>query len=124
MLTLKKKEFWDIVINDYIIKITFIMIASYDQDAVKIVKIIKDDLNNNLFKNVKNINESSLIWKWLHTTYIQVEQNIVYTKLHSLLLHLFMIKALNHEKFINIYFVEINSLIKKIKVIIFVEQDV
>jgi len=61
MLTLKKKEFWNIVMSNYIIEITFIMIASYDQDAVRAVKIIKNDLNNDLFKNVKNTNESSLI---------------------------------------------------------------
>jgi len=47
--------------NNYIIEITFIMIASYDQDAVKTAEIIKNDLNDDLFKNVKNINESSMI---------------------------------------------------------------
>jgi len=124
MLTLKKKEFWNIVMNNCIIEITLITIASYDQDAVRTVKIIKSDLNNNLFKNVKNINKSSLIWKQFHITCIQVEQNIVYAELHSLLLYLFMIKALNHEKFINTYFVEINNLIKKIKVTVSVKQDV
>jgi len=36
-------------------------------------------------------------------------------------LHSFMIKVLNYEKFINIHFNEINSLIKKIKTIIFVK---
>ena len=35
-----------------------------------------------------------------------------------------MTKALDHEKFINIHFVEINSLIKKIKVTVSVEWDV
>jgi len=34
------------------------MIASYSQDAAETVKIIKNDLNNDLFKNVKNINKS------------------------------------------------------------------
>jgi len=124
MLTLKKKEFWNIVMSNYIIEITFITIASYDQNAVRTVKIIKDDLNNNLFKNVKNTDESSLIWEWLHMICTQVKQNIVYIKLHSLLLHLFMTKALDHEKFINTYFVKINSLIKRIKVTVFVEWDV
>ena len=37
------------------------MIASYDQDAARTVKIIKNNLNNNFFKNVKNINELSVI---------------------------------------------------------------
>jgi len=124
ILTFKKKEFWDIVMNNCIIEITFITIASYDWDAVRTAEIIKNDLNDDLFKNVKNTDESSLIWKWLHTTCTQVEQNIVYAELHSLLLHLFMIKALNHEKFINTHFAEINSLIKRIKVIVFVRQDV
>jgi len=63
MLTFKKKEFWDIVMNNYIIEITFIMIASYDWDAVRTVEIIKNDLNDDLFKNVKNIDESSMIWE-------------------------------------------------------------
>ena len=35
-----------------------------------------------------------------------------------------MIKALDHEKFINIYFNEIDNVIKKTKAIIFVKQDV
>jgi len=61
MLTFKKKEFWNIVMSNYTIKITSIMIASYDWDAVRTVKIIKSDLNNDLFKNVKNINKSSMI---------------------------------------------------------------
>jgi len=47
--------------NNYIIEITSVMIASYDWDAAETVKIIKNDLNNNLFKNVKNINKSSVI---------------------------------------------------------------
>ena len=47
--------------SNYTIEITFIMIASYDQDAVRIVKIIKNNLNNNLFKNVKNTDESLMI---------------------------------------------------------------
>jgi len=37
------------------------MIVSYDQDAVKRVKIVKSDLNDDLFKNVKNTDESSMI---------------------------------------------------------------
>jgi len=124
MLTLKKKEFWDIVMSNYTIEITLITIANHDWDAVKTVKIIKNDLNNDLFKNVKNINKLSMIWKQLCTTYTQIEQNVVYAELCSLLLYLFMIKVLDHKKSINIYFAEINSLIKKIKVIIFVEQNV
>jgi len=63
MLIFKKKEFWNIVISNYIIEITLIMIASYDWDAVRIIKIIKSNLNDNLFKNVKNIDESLMIWK-------------------------------------------------------------
>jgi len=61
MLTLKKKKFWNIVISNCTIEITFIIIASYDWDAVKTVKIIKSDLNKDLFKNIKNINKSSMI---------------------------------------------------------------
>jgi len=61
MLTFKKKEFWDIIMNNCIIEITLTMIANYDWDAVKTVKIIKSDLNDDLFKNVKNDNESSMI---------------------------------------------------------------
>ena len=55
---------------------------------------------------------------------MQIEQNIVYIKLHFLLLHLFIVKVLNHEKSINTYFDKINSLIKKIKTVISVRQDV
>ena len=61
MLTLKKKEFWNIVTNNYTIEITSVMIASYGQDVVKTAEIIKNDLNNDLFKNVKNTDKSSLI---------------------------------------------------------------
>ncbi len=54
----------------------------------------------------------------------QIEQNVVYAELCFLLLYLFMIKVLNHEKFINAHFNEINNLIKKIKAVISVKQDV
>jgi len=73
MLIFKKKEFWNIIMNDCTIEIILIMIVNYDWDAVKIVKIIK---------------------------------------------------VLNHENFINTHFNDINSLIKKIKAVIFVEQNV
>ncbi len=61
ILTFKKKKFWNIIINDYIIEITSATIVSYDWDAVRTAEIIKSDLNDNLFKNVKNTNESSMI---------------------------------------------------------------
>jgi len=54
-------------------------------------------------------------------TCMQIEQDVVYIELHSLLLYLFMIKVLDYEKSINTYFNEINSLIKKIKAAVFVE---
>jgi len=107
--------------NNCIIEITSVTIVNYDWDAVKTVKIIKSDLNDDLFKNVKNINESSIIWEWLCTICTQIKQNVIYAELCSLLLYLFIIKVLNHEKFINTHFNEINSLIKKIKTIIFVK---
>jgi len=110
--------------NDHTIEITLITIANYDQDAAETVKIIKSDLNNDLFKNVKNINKSSVIWKWLCMICTQIEQNVVYAELCFLLLYSFMIKVLNHEKFINAHFNEINNLIKKIKAVISVKQDV
>ncbi len=47
--------------NNCTIEITSVTITNYDQDAVKTAEIIKNDLNNNLFKNVKNTDESSLI---------------------------------------------------------------
>ncbi len=47
--------------SDHIIQITLTMIANYNQDAVRTVKIIKNDLNDDLFKNVKNTDESLLI---------------------------------------------------------------
>jgi len=124
MLTLKKKEFWNIVINNHTIEITLITIASYSQDTAETAEIIKSDLNDDLFKNVKNINESSVIWEQLYTICTQIKQDVIYTKLYFLLLHSFMIKVLNHEKFINTHFDEINSLIKKIKIIISVKQNV
>jgi len=52
---------------------------------------------------------------------MQIKQDVVYVKLYLLLLYLFMIKALDHKKLINIHFDEINSLIKKIKAAVFVE---
>jgi len=121
MLTFKKKEFWNIIINNCIIEITSVMIASYDWDVVRTVKIIKNDLNNDLFKNVKNINKSLVIWEWFCMICTQIKQNVVYTKLHFLLLHSFMIKVLDHEKFINAHFDKINNLIKKIKTTVFVK---
>jgi len=47
--------------NNYTIEITSVTIASYDQDAAETAEIIKSILNNDLFKNVKNINKSSVI---------------------------------------------------------------
>jgi len=52
---------------------------------------------------------------------MQIEQNVVYTKLCFLLLHLFTVKVLNYEKSINTHFDEINNLIKKIKVAVSVK---
>ena len=61
MLTFKKKEFWNIVTDNCTIEIISVMIVSYDWDAVRTAEIIKNDLNDDLFKNIKNIDESSLI---------------------------------------------------------------
>jgi len=47
--------------SNHTIEITFITIVSYNQDAAETAEIIKSDLKNDLFKNVKNINESSVI---------------------------------------------------------------
>ena len=47
--------------NNCIIEITSVTIANYDQNAVRTAEIMKSDLNDDLFKNIKNINESSLI---------------------------------------------------------------
>jgi len=51
----------------------------------------------------------------------QIEQDIVYTELHFLLLYSFTVKVLDHEKSINTHFDEINNLIKKIKAAVSVE---
>jgi len=110
--------------SDCIIEITSVTIASYSWEAAETAEIIKNDLNDDLFKNVKNINESSVIWKWFYTTCTQLEQDVVYAELHFLLLYLFMIKVLDHEKFINAHFNEINNLIKKIKTAVSVKWDV
>ncbi len=85
------------------------------------IKIIKNEIIDDLFKNVKNTDEFLKIWEWLYMTCMQIEQDVVYIELHSLLLYLFMIKVLDYEKSINTYFNEINSLIKKIKAAVFVE---
>jgi len=87
MLTLKNKEFWNIVMSNCIIEITLTTIVSYGQDAVRTVKIIKNDLNNDLFKNIKNINKFSMIWEWFYTIYTQINQKVVYVELHSLSFH-------------------------------------
>jgi len=52
---------------------------------------------------------------------IQIRQDVIYIELYLLLLYLFTVKALDYEKLINIYFNEINSLIKKIKVTVSVK---
>jgi len=87
-------------------------------------KIIKKELIDNLFKNVKDIDEFIEIWKRLHLTCIQVKQKVIYAYLCILLLHLFTVKTLKHKKSIIICFNEVNNLIKKIKVTISFKQDV
>jgi len=47
--------------NDYTIENIAAQIASYECDAVETIKIIKTDITNNIFKNVENINEFSII---------------------------------------------------------------
>ena len=42
---------------------------------------------------------------------MQVEQGVVYTELHSLLLHSSALKAQEHNKLINLCFTEITDLI-------------
>ena len=57
MLTLKKKDFWEIVINNYINGNIASQIANYEQDAAEVIKIIKKNINDDLFKNVENTDE-------------------------------------------------------------------
>ena len=103
---------------------TAAQIASYEQNAAETAKIIKNKITDDLFKNVKNINELSVIWEWLCTICTQIKQNIVYAELCSLLLHSFTVKALDHENSINTCFDEVNSLIKKIRAAVSVEWNV
>ncbi len=53
MFTLKKKDFWDIVTDNYINENTITQIASYEWDTAKVTEIIKNDITDDLFKNVK-----------------------------------------------------------------------
>ena len=57
MFTLKKKGFWDIVTNNCINKNTVTQIANYEQDAAEAAKIIKNNIINDLFKNVESTDE-------------------------------------------------------------------
>jgi len=91
---------------------------------VKTAEIIKNDLNNNLFKNVKNTDKSSVIWKQLCTICTQIDQKVIYAELCSLFFHLSMIKVQDHEKSINMWFAKINNLMKKIKTAVFIKQNV
>ncbi len=124
MLTLQEKKFWDIIMSEHIAEITVTQIVNYECDSADAAKIIKGGINNNLFKNVKDINELCIIWEWLHTTCTQIEQGVVYAELHSLLLYLITNKVLRHKKPINTHFNEIFNLVKKIKAAVSAERDV
>jgi hypothetical protein len=47
--------------NNHTIESTFTQIANYECDAAEAAEIIKNEINDDLFKNVKNINESLMI---------------------------------------------------------------
>jgi hypothetical protein len=60
-----------------------------------------------------------MIWEQFYIICTQIEQSVIYTELHSLLLYFFTVKVLKHEKSINTCFNEIISLIKRIKTAVF-----
>jgi len=47
--------------NNCIIKNIVAQITNYECDAVKVIKIIKTDIIDNMFTNVENIDELSVI---------------------------------------------------------------
>jgi len=47
--------------NNCTIENTAVQITSYECDAVEIIKIIKTDIIDNIFKNIKNIDEFLMI---------------------------------------------------------------
>jgi hypothetical protein len=99
---------------------SFTQIANYEHDTAEIAEI-KNEINDDLFKNVKKINESLMIWKWLYTTCTQIEQSVIYTELHFTTIF-FTIKVLKHEKSINTCFNEIISLIKRIRAAVLLNE--
>ena len=111
MLNLKEKGYWDIVTDTHMIEITSATITSFNWDSVGAAKIIKRGLNDNLFKNVKGTDNSTDIWNKLKAVCTQVEQRVIYAKLHSLLLHSSASKAQEHNKSINLHFAKIIDLI-------------
>ena len=61
MFILKKKDFWDIITNNCINENTAAQITNYEQDTAEAAEIIKSDITDDLFKNIKNINKSLMI---------------------------------------------------------------
>ena len=99
-------------------------ISNYEWDAAKAAEIIKSEINDDLFKIVKNTDNFLKIWKRLEMICTQVEQSVIYAELHFLLLYFFTVKVLEHEKFINMCVKKITSMVKKIKAAVTIEQDV
>ena len=124
MLDLKEKGYWGIVTGTHMIRTTSATVASFDWDSAGAAKIIKGGLNDNLFKNVEGTDNSTDIWNKLKAVCTQVGQGVVYTELHSLLLHPSTSKAQGHNKPINLHFAEITGLINQIQTAVTSEWDV
>ena len=61
ILTLKEKKFWNIVTNNCTIENIIIQITSYECNTVKVIKIIKIDVTDDIFKNIENTDKSLMI---------------------------------------------------------------
>ena len=76
-LTLKEKEVWDIVEETWAVTNT----NEYWKNRATAAQIIKEEVDNNLFKSIWDIKDSHNIWETLKKVCSQVEQRVIYAVL-------------------------------------------
>ena len=79
------------------------------------LRIILKFIDNNLFCMIEGIDKIAEIWDKLRTTYLQVDQEVIYTILNELFKYTAANKAKGYIKSVNTVFEDIESLIERLK---------
>lgn len=83
--------------------------------AIKtVIKIIKKDINNNIFNNIIDITDLKKRWDKLYYVYSQVGQKVVYSIVQELLNYFCNIKPKRFEKLVMSQFVDVSFLVKQL----------